>query len=300
MGKIFDIKRFAVHDGPGVRTTVFFKGCPLNCLWCHNPEGISFETELAYLYRRCVACGECVSACPQGLHTLKDGVHTMRREGCTLCMRCANVCLPGALKRYGMEYTVEELLAIVLKDRDFYRESGGGVTCSGGEPLAQADFAAAFLMACKANGLHTAVDTSGYAPWEAFSGVLPYTDLFLYDIKHMNAKIHTELTGVSNEPILANLRALAEYGKAVEVRVPVIPRLNDGKENIDSLGKFLGSISTLTAVRPLPYHALSGSKYAALGKTANMPPADGAEMDRAAHVADRLAEMGLAVIRPDA
>lgn len=297
-GSIFEIKRFAVHDGPGVRTTVFFKGCPLRCLWCHNPEGIGFGEELAYLPRRCVGCGECVSACPEGLHAMEDGAHTFSRAGCTLCFHCQQACMPGALKRYGTQYSAQELLALMLPDRDFYAQSGGGVTCSGGEPLSQAAFVAEFLAACKQHGLHTAVDTSGYAAWEAFEAVLPHTDLFLYDLKHMDDARHQELTGVSNRPILENARRLSALSAPIEVRVPVIPGLNDDADNIEKTGAFLLELASLTKARPLPYHALSGSKYQSIGMAADMPAVLGNPLSRATEVAGAWEGMGIPVARP--
>ena len=271
-GKIFEIKRFAVHDGPGIRTTVFFKGCPLKCIWCHNPEGLARETEIALLERKCAHCGECFLACPHGLHkTGENGTHTINREDCTLCLACTKACMPQALKVYGIEYTAEDLLKLVYADLDFYKQSGGGITCSGGESLMQPDFLAAFLSLCKKAGLHTAVDTSGYAGWLSFEKILPFTDLFLYDIKHMDTEEHKKLTGVGNRLIHENLERLSECGAAVEIRIPVIPNLNDGEENILQAAKFLKGIKTIKLIRLLPYHALSGSKYASIGKEHRMP-----------------------------
>ena len=252
-GRIFEIKRFAVHDGPGIRTTVFFKGCPLRCVWCHNPEGISNEPEIAFLEGKCVKCGECFSACPRGLHeTGRDGAHRFQRKGCTACLSCVSACMPGALKPYGTETNVRDLLDIVRADTDFYYRSGGGVTCSGGEPLTQPDFLAAFLSGCKEAGLHTAVDTSGFAPWEAFQRILPFTDLFLYDVKHMDPLAHRKLTGQDNRLILGNLRELSARGAAIEIRMPVIPGLNDDERTIRQTAAFLKNIKTLTRIRVLP------------------------------------------------
>ncbi len=296
IGRIFEVKRFAVHDGPGIRTTVFFKGCPLKCLWCHNPEGIAFKPEIALLEPKCVHCGACFSACPQGLHSIgPNGEHVIDRDRCTGCFACVEACMPGALKRYGEEYTAESLLKLVEKDADFYQKSGGGVTCSGGEPLLQAEFVAAFFRLCKKAGFHTALDTSGYASWQAFEKVRPYTDLFLYDVKHMNPSEHKRLTGMDNRLILENLSKLFAVGAEVEIRMPVIPGLNDDDENLRQTADFLTDAKTLKQICPLPYHALSGSKYTSIGSTHEMPMATGDEHRIAHKVADYFAIRGLPV-----
>ena len=296
-GKIFEIKRFAVHDGPGIRTTVFFKGCPLSCRWCHNPEGISYDLEIALLERLCAGCGECFAACPQGLHTMDEsGAHTFEREGCKLCMTCADACMPQAIKLFGTDYTPEALYKIAAEDIDFYKQSGGGVTCSGGEPLMQPGFAADFLRLCKINGIHTSVDTSGCAPWAAFETILPFTDLFLYDIKHMDPLEHKKLTGVDNRLILENLAKLSGQGVPVEIRMPVIPGLNDDEENILRSAGFFKNLKQVTLIRPLPYHALSGSKYASMGKKHAMPAATGNENAAVRRVSEILKAEGLSTI----
>ena len=300
VGRIFEIKRFAVHDGYGIRTTVFFKGCPLNCVWCHNPEGLSYEPELALLERKCVGCGECVGACSKKLHTIDtEGIHAINRDDCTFCLSCINGCMHDALKFYGKEYTTGELYKIVAADIDFYQQSGGGITCSGGEPLMQVDFLSAFLKKCKEAGVHTAVDTSGYAEWKAFEKVLEFTDIFYYDIKHMDPIRHKELTGVDNNLILNNLVKLSDTGASIEIRMPVIPGSNDDDVNIRQTAGFLKSIKGLTLVRPLPYHALSESKYTAIGKSNNMPAAAGNENEATQRVCNILIEEGLLCKRPD-
>ena len=300
LGRVFEIKRFAVHDGHGIRTTFFFKGCPLYCIWCHNPEGLSQEPEIALLERKCVKCSECVTSCMNGLHIIdNDAVHLITREGCTFCLDCVNACMADALKLYGKEYTVNELCKIAASDIDFYNQSGGGITCSGGEPLMQADFLEDFLSLCKEKALHTAVDTSGHASWLDFEKILPFTDIFYYDIKHMEPARHKELTGMDNNLILENLQKLSETGAAVEVRIPVIPGLNDDEENIQQTADFLKSIKTLKIVRPLPYHALSMSKYTSIGKNHTMPAATGKEYEAARHVCDIISKNGLKCKKPD-
>lgn len=261
--KIFEIKRFAVHDGDGIRTTVFFKGCSLKCIWCHNPEGISGETELAYFAHKCIGCGECVPVCPTGAHTIEDGLHSFHREKCIACGKCEEMCLGKALTLYGKEYSVEELLPLLLQDKEFYDNSGGGVTLSGGECLLYADFCAALLKALKANGVHTAVDTCGMVSKTALDKVLPYTDAFLYDVKALSETVHKTCTGHTNEQILDNLLYLDKKGAVLEIRIPYVPNLNDGE--MEKIGDFLSGLRGLTKVRVLAYHNLAGAKYNSLG-----------------------------------
>ena len=268
-GKIFEIKRFAVHDGDGIRTTVFFKGCPLKCVWCHNPEGISPQSELAYFVQKCIHCGECLSVCPMGAHIMDDGKHIFYRDRCVACGKCAEACLGNALAFYGKEYTVEELLPILLKDKDFYQNSGGGVTLSGGECLLQADFCAELLQRLRENGIHTAVDTCGMISKSALDKVLPYTDVFLYDIKAFSEDVHKHCTGHGNGQILDNLMYLTGQGAAVEIRIPLVPGFNE--REVENIGQLLSGLKNLTKIRVLPYHDLAGSKYASLGMENTLP-----------------------------
>lgn len=243
---ISDIKRMAVHDGPGIRTTVFFKGCPLKCLWCHNPESIAFEPQIAFYENKCVGCGAC------------------KQEGFTTAD-----CLGDARILYGKETTVAQLLPQLLEDRDFYEASGGGVTLSGGECLCQADFCRELLMALKAEGIHTAVDTCGFVAREALDKVIPYTDLFLYDVKAADEDTHIRCTGQSNRRILENLRYLDGLGKPIEVRIPYVPEYND--DQIGKIAELLRPMKNITAVKVLPYHNYAGSKYKALGMENTLP-----------------------------
>lgn len=267
---IFDIKRFAVHDGDGIRTTVFFKGCPLQCVWCHNPEGLSPAPQLACYSAQCLHCGGCVSRCPSGAHTLSSGTHRFRPELCTACGVCASVCPANALTLYGRTVSVSELLPILLEDRDFYDNSGGGVTLSGGECLMQADFCAELLRRLKENGVRTAVDTCGFVPRESIDKVLPYTDVFLYDLKAVDEAVHVRCTGRSNAPILDNLRYLDRVGACVELRVPYVPDWNDGE--MEQIAAFSDTLQHVSGVRLLPYHNYAGSKYEALGMKNTLPP----------------------------
>ena len=267
--RILDIKRFAIHDGDGIRTTVFFKGCPLKCVWCHNPEGISAKPQLAYYERKCISCGECVSVCLAGAHKMVNGAHFFDREKCVGCGKCETACLGNALKFYGKEYTVDELLEIVLKDRSFYEKSGGGVTLSGGECTLQADFCAEFLKKLKERNINTAVDTCGFAKKSDLDKIIPYTDVFLYDVKAIDEDVHIKCTGKSNKKILENLKYLDDCGARIEVRVPFVPEFNDNQ--MFKIKEFLGNVKNLVRVKILPYHNLAGSKYLALGLNNTMP-----------------------------
>lgn len=260
--KITSIKRFSTHDGNGIRTTVFFKGCPLSCLWCHNPETISFNTQIAFYEHKCTLCGACEKACEH--HKILNGVHFIDKGKCNFCEKCASLCPNGALEIFGKEMTVSLVAKEVLKDKIFYDESGGGVTLSGGECLAQADFCAELLKTLKQSGINTAVDTCGYAAKSAVCKVAKYTDMFLYDIKAIDENVHVKCTGKSNALILENLKYINSLGVPTEVRVPYVPGFND--DEIEKIGDFLSRISCVQAVRILPYHNLAQSKYSALGQ----------------------------------
>ena len=266
---INDIKRFAVHDGDGIRTTVFFKGCPLKCLWCHNPEGITVRPEIAYYAHKCIDCGECAYVCPTRAQIVKCGKHDFDREACIACGRCTESCLGGALTFYGKETTAEELLPRLLEDRDFYESSGGGVTLSGGECLVWADFCAELLKKLKENGIHTAVDTCGFVSKEALNKVIQYTDVFLYDLKAYDEDVHIKCTGQSNKIILENLLYLDSVGKNIEIRIPYVPEYNS--DQIEKIAILLSELKHITKIRVLPYHNYAGSKYAALNIPNTLP-----------------------------
>jgi pyruvate formate lyase activating enzyme len=264
-GTIFNIMRFAVNDGPGIRTTVFLKGCPLACAWCHNPEGLTIAHEVAYRQDRCAHCGACIEACPE--HALSEGVTGVQRaqELCVACGTCAGTCVTGAREEMGREITVDALMRELVKDRVFYDESGGGVTFSGGEPLLQYEFLMEALTACRTADLRTAVETTGFASWEKVRALIPLTDLFLYDVKLMDGERHRQFTGVSNTRILENLRALADAGAQVTVRVPLVPGVNDDEENIRQIARFVADLGTVPSIHLLPFHAGASGKYHALG-----------------------------------
>lgn len=249
---IFDIQRNSYVDGPGIRTTVFLKGCNLRCKWCHNPESQSFYKQMMFYKDKCTGCGKCREVCPNHL------------QSCDFCGKCELYCPADARKVCGREYTSDEVLAEVIKDKAFYDNSGGGVTFSGGECMLQLDFLCEILKKCKAAGIHTAVDTAGNVPWKSFEKILPFTDLFLYDIKAFGAELHRKGTGVSNELILENLKNLS--GRAdIIVRIPVIGGYNDNDEEIRQIADFLKQIKIIKA-ELLPYHAMGEHKYTALGR----------------------------------
>ena len=260
-GTIFDIKKYSIHDGPGIRTTVFFKGCPLHCRWCHNPESQQAGKEMIYRQNRCLGCRACLAACEQGAIAWVDDRPVVDRERCTLCGACVEACYPEAREIVGREVSVAALMAEIERDVSFYDESGGGVTISGGEPLAQPAFLRALLVACKGAELHTALDTCGYAPWSVLEDVRGYVDLFLYDLKLMDEARHRDLTGVSNGPILDNLLALSERGHDIIIRVPVIPGVNDGQEELRQIGAFAARLPHLRRLDLLPYHHIAVEKY---------------------------------------
>jgi len=268
--RISDIKRFAVHDGDGIRTTVFFKGCSLRCVWCHNPEGISFEPQIAYYENKCIGCGECAGICTHGGHILTDTEHRYNRDTCIGCGTCTTVCLGSAITFYGKEVSVEELLPLLLEDRDFYETSGGGVTLSGGECLMQADFCSELLHRLKEEGIHTAVDTCGFVSRTALDAVIPWTDVFLYDLKAFDEDVHIRCTGQSNKLILDNLQYLDSLGAQIEIRIPYVPGYNDNQ--MDKIAGFVKTLQNVRKVKVLPYHNYAGSKYAALEMENTLPP----------------------------
>lgn len=260
-GTIFDIKKFSVHDGPGIRTTVFLKGCPLNCWWCHNPESQASTPEIHYFANRCILCGDCAEACPNDAISLADGSRLWDQARCELCGECAATCPTDAVQLVGSTVNIQEVMDEIEKDVIYYDQSGGGVTFSGGEPLQQIDFLDALLTRCKDHEIHTAVDTSGLAAWSRFERILPKTDLFLYDLKHMDDEQHRKYTGVSNRIIHENLTKLTQAGAKVIVRIPIIPGINDGTQNLHATCDFLTSLGSIEQVDLLPYHSIASDKY---------------------------------------
>jgi pyruvate formate lyase activating enzyme len=292
-GVVFNIMRFALHDGPGIRTTVFLKGCPLRCLWCHNPESQEFQPSPMYFANRCRLCYHCLAACSNGAIRFEDGT-LVTSPACTRCGNCAEACVAGARQLAGKRVTVSEVLAECERDVVFFDESGGGMTVSGGEPLSQPDFAEALLAGCRERRIHTALDTCGFADREVALRVSRYADVVLYDLKLLDSAAHRKYTGVPSEPILANLAALTEAGRNLIVRVPLIPGVNDSPESLGALADFVWQLG-LRRIDLLPYHKIGADKYGRLGRArplgdAEPPPA--AELNA---IAEDLASRGFAV-----
>jgi len=266
-GIIFDIKRYAIHDGPGIRTTVFLKGCPLRCQWCQNPEGQESKPEIMLRSTRCAKeCYACVSACPQGAISKNGRQVVFDKEKCDLCAKCEDVCVYEALKIVGKEVTVQEVMDEIVKDRVFFDESGGGITFSGGEPLMQLDFLEALLEEIKKKNIHVTLDTSGYVSFEDLEKVSNKVSQFLYDLKIIDDEKHKKYTGVSNKLILENLLKLSERRKSVYVRIPLISSINDDERSIQMFTEYLHTLKNIKQISLLSYHAGGCEKYKALGK----------------------------------
>ncbi len=272
IGRIFDIQRFSIHDGPGIRTTVFLKGCPLRCLWCGNPESIPYEPSLSYVVDRCIGCGECVKVCEQhALLLAVEGKAALDRQRCTRCGACAPKCDPKALEIVGRDASVAEVMAVVRRDEDYYRQSGGGITLSGGEPLFQPDFAESLLATAQSEGYHTCVETSGSARWEVFEQLAPFVDLWLYDVKETDPQRHIKFTGMSSSLILANLQRLHDKQADILVRCPMIPAHNARQEHLDAIVKICQRLPELKGVELLPYYDLWRGKLDRFGLQSQLP-----------------------------
>ena len=268
-GIIFNIKKFAIHDGPGIRTTVFLKGCPLRCQWCHNPESWLRKPEISLDQEKCIRCYQCVSLCPEQAIFLKDDYPYTDQKKCALCSTCVSICPTQARGIIGRRISTVKVIRELRKDLIFYQESDGGVTFSGGEPLEQIDFLAGLLLLCKEESIHIAVDTCGYAPWSNLERILSLVDLWLFDLKILDEQKHKHYTGVSNQLILENLRRLSKKTKKIEIRIPLIPGVNDNIEEMAEMAGLIRSLS-LSEVNILPFHRLGLEKYRRLGLSANM------------------------------
>jgi pyruvate formate lyase activating enzyme len=263
---IFDVRKYSIHDGPGIRTAVFFKGCPLSCWWCHNPEGQDSRPELVYRKSRCIGCGECAKGCKRGAISLLSGYISVDRADCLVCSNCSNVCSSEALSIAGKLMSVKEVLKEIEKDQPFYEESEGGVTFSGGEPLMQPDFLNALLKECKEGAIHTTVSTCGHARYEIIRRIRDNVDLFLYDIKTLDSRKHRKYACVTNRQILRNLKKLAKNGSQIVISFPIIPGINDDEKNVSRTAEFVGSLPNIQQVNLLPYHRAGIEKYKSLGK----------------------------------
>jgi pyruvate formate lyase activating enzyme len=292
-GLIFNIMRFCLHDGPGSRTTVFFKGCPLCCWWCHNPEGQTAQPDLMFFENRCVLCGECLETCPHGAIVKEDNV--MRTtEACRACGACVDACAAGARELAGRWMTVPEVLDEIEKDRLFWDESGGGVTFSGGEPLLQPNFLESLLDACRARDIHTAVETCGYAQRNLLLRLSSKIDLFLFDLKLLDAEKHHANTGRGNDSIVGNLRALVQAGRDIIVRYPVIPEVNGDEENVKQMVKLLRTLG-LRRIHLLPFHPIGAEKYRRLRLPNLAIGNDGSVTPLVEHIAQEFSGKGFEV-----
>lgn len=264
-GVVTNIQRFSIHDGPGIRTTVFMKGCNLRCFWCHNPETLAPKPEIQFFPERCIGCGSCFKVCPEGAHVLVDGQHVFQRERCVGCGTCANNCFSEALLLVGEVKTHEQVVAEILRDKAFYETSEGGVTLSGGEPLLQLQFSYDILAACRAEGIQTAIETAANLPWERIASILPVVDIVMMDIKVLDSDHHRECTTVPNERILANAVKLSQQPQPLLIRTPIVPGVNDNKEEVGKIAAFISKFPNLMYYELLPFHPMATSKYDSLG-----------------------------------
>ncbi|GAB1475290.1 glycyl-radical enzyme activating protein [Bacillota bacterium] len=262
-GLIFDIQKFSLHDGEGIRTLVFMKGCPLKCIWCSNPESHNPYKQIGYIVKSCIKCGRCYTACKQQAIAMPD--YNIIIDRCNDCLDCAHVCMVGAKRIIGEEMTVEELIEIVEKDRIFYRNSKGGVTVGGGEPALQSDFVAELLKECKNLNIDTSIETCGHAKWAEMEKIVRHADVTHFDIKHMDSRKHLQLTGVDNHTILENAKKIGEYRNII-IRIPLIPGENDDVENLAATIRYISRFPKLIRLELLPYHNLGEAKYGWLGK----------------------------------
>ncbi len=294
-GCVFNIQKFSIHDGPGIRTTVFLKGCPLRCWWCSNPESIHSKPEIITKFDVCRNCGRCVEVCKHGAISLTEdsspfnkikskSQRTLNRKACNACLSCVDVCPSGALSSAGKDYSANEVLKIIKDDLPFYKNSGGGITISGGEPLYQPDFTLALLKSARKIGIHTALDTSGYADPKAVESILPYVNLFLYDIKHLDSSLHRKYTGVDNTLILNNLYRI--NGRVeIYLRVPLIPGINDGESHLEEIIALAGKLE-IAKVYFMPYHRYGVGKYAGLGRKYLLPDAENIPPEKIEYISE--------------
>ena len=306
-GNIFDIQRFCVHDGPGIRTTVFFKGCPLRCVWCHNPESQKSAVNIAYYGNKCILCGECADVCQNGCHafTVLEATsvpaHVFDRKNCASCGACAEKCSVKAIEKLGKSVSADEVISEVIRDALFYKNSGGGLTVSGGEPLMQADFLAEILTRAKKKGIHTCIETCGFASTETVKKIAPLTDLFLFDIKETDSEKHKLFTGVPLEPIIENLRLIESLGVSTVLRCPIIPEKNLRDGHLRGIAELCASLKNVTEINVMAYHTLGSAKYDALSMPDEMkdipPMSDEIKKDCIKKIAEHLSTLGVENIK---
>lgn len=296
MGVVFNIQKYSIHDGPGIRTTVFLKGCPLKCKWCHNPESQCFSKELIFYDHKCIGCGYCLKACNHKAIFKTNKGMVFDKNLCISCGACSDICPTNARAMVGKDITKDEVIKEIEKDRVFYDESKGGVTFSGGEPLMQGDFLQSILIDCKNKRLHTTVDTSGFASREVLDKIVPYVDLFLYDIKAVDDEIHKQYVGVSNKIILDNLKYLVSLGKRIFIRIPVIPTVNDGEKEVENFIQFFNAVKGFEQINLLPYHHISSEKYKRLDKVYELEDIKEPTEDKMNHIKERFEKSGFKVI----
>lgn len=293
-GLVFNVQRYSIDDGPGIRTTVFLKGCPLKCLWCCNPESQNFLPEIAHREVICQKCGRCAEMCPSGAIAVEESGWKINRGLCNLCGRCVKVCIRGALNIIGKKLTPEEVMIEIERDMEYYKVSGGGVTLSGGEPLVQPRFARALFTLCVEKGIHTCLDTSGYGSTQALEDLMPVTNLVYFDLKHPDSKRHEELTGRDNLRILKNLEKISNKGVPVVVRFPLVPGINDDWEALDGIGRIMKGMG-LRRLHVLPYHRLGVGKYKMLGRTYELEGINVPSSERLKEVKEFFEALGLLV-----
>lgn len=294
-GCVFNIMKYSIHDGPGIRTTVFMKGCPLTCWWCHNPESQQVKRQVVRFPDRCIGCGKCAEACTTGAIAIEDKRMKVDIKKCISCGSCAEVCYAGAVEMAGKAMTAAEVIKEVEKDNIFYEESGGGVTFSGGEPFMQPEFLLEMLRSCKKKGIHTTVDTCGFVKKDILGEHSEFIDLFLYDLKMMDDAKHKKYTGVSNELILNNLKELTKLGKRIFIRIPIIPGINDDDANLEETGKFLSALNGIEQINVLPYHNIAMEKYKRLGEEYSLADIKTPSDDRMNEIAQKLKAFGFKV-----
>lgn len=295
-GIIFDIKRYAINDGPGIRTAVFFKGCPLECWWCHNPEGQSPQPQLMVRQNRCKTSLDCVAICPHQAIRWENGP-VLDWTRCDQCGKCTDTCYPGALEKVGREIYPDLLMAQIARDIPFFEQSGGGVTFTGGEPMMQSEFLADVLGLCKEQQIATAVDTSGHTSWENFQYILSLVDLYLYDLKLIDPIEHMKYTSASNKLILSNLQKLSEAGAHIIIRIPLIPGINDHEENLNRSALFMAKLPQLDGVEVMPFHDIGVAKFQALGKSYKLPGLASPSKEKVEEVEQLFSTYHLPIIR---